>query len=234
MLISTIHLKAETNLSGTQNSSITTAKISFIAAVGFLLLVTLLHFIKSDLDPSWRMISEYAIGNNGWIMVVAFLMWAASYTSLFFSIRSQITTLGGKLGLGLLLVSALSLVIAAIFITDPVTAGKDETATSGMLHNLGGTLGMAMPFAFVFTSRSLYKNPNWITARRPILWSAMLAVTGFLISIISLGVFFSNLNGVAGPNVPVGYPLRFEAFTYCIWLIVVSKQAINVQGKKLN
>jgi len=39
------------------------------------------------------------------------------------------------------------LTIAAIFTTDPITASKDAVTTEGSLHNLGGTLGIAMPFA---------------------------------------------------------------------------------------
>lgn len=214
--------------------SITWAKISLIATLSFMISLILLHFIKSELDPSWRMVSEYAIGKNGWIMIFAFIMWALSYTALFFSIRSQTRNLGGNIGLGLLLVSALGLIIAGIFITDPVTAGKDEITTSGMLHGFGGTLGLAMPFATIFVSWSLFKNGNWTTARKPILWSAILAVLGFLVSIISLSIFFSKSNGVAGPNVLVGYPMRFEAFTYCIWLIVVASQAMYLRNKQLD
>ncbi len=154
-----------------------------------------------------------------------------SYASLLVTIRSQIKNWGGKIGLGLLLISVLSLVIAPIFVTDPVIAGKDETTTIGMLHNLGRTLGMAMPFSIILISWSLFKSPNWKAVRQPVLWSALLAVIGFLISIILLSVLFSKTNSVAGPNAPVGYSMRFEAFTYCIWLLVVAKQAINLQGK---
>jgi len=37
-----------------------------------------LHVVKSDFDPSWRMISKYEIGRYGWLMVAAFLTLAAS------------------------------------------------------------------------------------------------------------------------------------------------------------
>jgi hypothetical protein len=30
------------------------------------------HFLKPEFDPSWRMVSEYAIGRWGWVMQLAF------------------------------------------------------------------------------------------------------------------------------------------------------------------
>jgi hypothetical protein len=213
--------------------SLSWLKISIGATLTFMILLVLLHFIKAELDPSWRMISEYAIGKHGWIMVIAFLIWALAYASLFFSIRSQIQGLSGKIGLALLLISSLGLLIAGIFVTDPITVSREEATTSGMLHGLGGSLGLAMPFSAVLVSWALLKNPNWVPVRKAVLWSAVLAVTGFLISIISIIVLFSQNNGVAGPSVTVGYPMRFEAFTYCIWLIVVARQAAYLR-KQLN
>jgi hypothetical protein len=39
------------------------ARLSFTAAVAFLVLLAILHIIKPDYDPSWRFISEYLIGD---------------------------------------------------------------------------------------------------------------------------------------------------------------------------
>jgi Protein of unknown function (DUF998) len=115
----------------------TAARLSFAAAATFVVLLAALHFIKPSLDPSWHFISEYAIGEYGWIMVVAFLSLALSYVSLFVAIRSQLRTIVGRIGLVLLLVSALGLTIAAIFTTDPITVSEDALTTEGTLHNLG-------------------------------------------------------------------------------------------------
>jgi len=68
----------------------TAAQISFLSATSFLVLLAALHFIKPEIDPSWRFISVYEIGNYGWIMSIAFLSSAFSNISLFISIRSQI------------------------------------------------------------------------------------------------------------------------------------------------
>src|SRR5918995_6739528 len=123
----------------------TAARLSFAGAATFAVLLAALHFIKPKLDPSWHFISEYAIGRYGWIMVLAFLSLAFSYVGLFLALRSQLQTIAGRTGLALLLVSALGLIIGAVFTTDPITATGDAVTTEGNLHNLGGTVGLAMP-----------------------------------------------------------------------------------------
>jgi hypothetical protein len=44
------------------------ALLSFAGAATFVVLLAALHFIKPELDPSWHFISEYAIGDYGWII----------------------------------------------------------------------------------------------------------------------------------------------------------------------
>jgi hypothetical protein len=51
----------------------TAARLSFAATTLFLVLLAALHLFKPELDPSWHVISEYAIGRYGWLMVLAFL-----------------------------------------------------------------------------------------------------------------------------------------------------------------
>jgi hypothetical protein len=204
------------------------ARLSFAAAATFVVLLAALHFIKPELDPSWHFISEYAIGRYGWIMVLAFLSLAIGYVSLFVALLSQLRTIAGRIGLALLLVSALGLTIAAIFTTDPITLSKDAVTTEGTLHNLGGTLGIAMPFAAVLIGWKLARNPVWSSARRPLLWATGLALVAFVVSFVSVGVMVSLSGGKFGPEVLVGWPNRFEVVAYCVWLMTVAWQALKL------
>jgi Protein of unknown function (DUF998) len=181
----------------------TAARLSFAGAATFVVLLAALHFIKPELDPSWHFISEYAIGEYGWIMVLAFLSLAIGYVSLFVSLLSQLQTIAGRIGLALLLVSALGLTIAAIFTTDPITVSENAVTTEGTLHNLGGTLGIAMPFAAALIGWKLARNPAWSSAKRPILWATGLALVAFLVSFVSVGVMVSLSGGEFGPDVLV-------------------------------
>src|SRR5215208_4900367 len=208
----------------------TAALISFAGAAAFVVLLAVLHLIKPGLDTSWRFISEYAIGDYGWMMVLAFLSLALSYVSLFVAIRSQLRTIAGRIGLALLLVSALGLAIAAVFTTDPITVSEDAVTTEGTLHNLGGTLGIAMPFAAALVGWKLARNPAAYSARRSLLWATGLAVVAFLFSFVSLGVMVSR-SGEFGPNVPVGWPNRIEIVVYSVWLMVVARQAMHLRRR---
>jgi hypothetical protein len=208
------------------------ARLSFAGAATFALLLAALHFIKPELDPSWHFISEYAIGEYGWIMVLAFLSLALGYASLFFALRSQLRTIAGRIGLTLLLVSALGLSIAAIFTTDPITISKDAVTTEGTLHNLGGTLGIAMPFAAALVGWKLTRNPAWSLAKRPLLWATGLALVAFVVSFVSVAVMVSRSGGEFGPDVLVGWANRIEIVAYSMWLMVVARQAIRVRSQR--
>jgi hypothetical protein len=61
-------------------------------------------------------------------MVLAFLSLALGYVGLFLALRSQLKTIAGRIGLTLLLVSALGLTIVAVFV-----AGFCKLQTSGNL-----------------------------------------------------------------------------------------------------
>ena len=200
--------------------SSTAARLSFAGAATFVLLLAMLHLLKPELDPSWHFISEYAIGRYGWIMVLAFLSLAFSYVGLFLALRSQLQTIAGRTGLALLLVSALGLITG------------DAVTTEGNLHNLGGTVGLAMPFAAALVGWKLARSPAWVSAKRPLLWSTGLAVVAFIVSFASVGVMVSQSGGRFGPDVLVGWPNRIEIVAYSLWVMVVSWQAIRLSAQR--
>jgi hypothetical protein len=207
----------------------TAAQLAFARAFTFVVLLAALHFIERELDPSWHFISEYAIGDYSRMMEVAFLSLALSYVSLFVAIRSQLRTIVGRIGLALLLVSALGLTIAAFFTTDPIAVSEDALTTEGTLHNLGGTLSMAMPFAAGLIGWRLARIPAWSSSKGPLLWATGLALVAFVVSFMSIGVMVSQSGGKVGPEVLVGWPNRIEVIAYSVWLMMVAWQAIRVR-----
>jgi hypothetical protein len=163
-----------------------------------------LHVIKPEYDPSWRLISEYAIRPYGWVMALVFLALALSCVTVVVAIRSQVRTLGGVIGLVCLLVAATGMTIAAIFTTDPITASKDALTTHGNLHGLGALLGIpTFPIAATLMSRSLVRNRTWSSARRPLRWTVGFIWVSFLAFIVTMAVLF---RGTFGPDVVIGWP----------------------------
>lgn len=214
--------------------SLTAARLSIAAVLTYQVLLIALIFIRPDLDPSWHTISEWAIGRFGWIMIVAFLISATSYGSLFVAIKSQVHSALGKIGLGLLLICFVCTVGVGIFRTEPmpITPQKGLT-TTGALHVLFGTSALVLlPFAALLINLSLaLKNNGWATARRALQSTAGLPLLGFAGSIVHLAIYVMPLgNDAYGPGVPLGWPPRFLFLTYALWLITLAWQAIKVRS----
>ena len=205
------------------------AQLSMAGALAFLVLLTTLHFIKPELDPSWRVISEYEIGDYGWMMRLAFFSLALSCIALVSAIQSQVLGIWGKFGLGLLLLSAVGMVIAGIFTSDSMTGSRTPT---GQIHELAAMLD-SIPFAAMLINLTLIgKNPAWSPARRLLLWTAFLPLLGLVMFIGSVAVMFPN-DGKFGPEVLIGWPNRFFIVTHAVWLITVAWQALKLQpGRK--
>lgn len=205
------------------------ARIAFGAGISFLVLLTLLHILKPELNPSWHFISEYAIGNSGWLMVLAFFTLSAGYAALFLALKSQVQTIGGKIGLALLLISAVGFAIAGIFVTDPIITPPDQRSMTGQLHELGALLDLT-PFAAPLIAWSLARhNPNWASAKRALWATAWLPLIGLVV--FSGAVALLSPEGKFGSDVLVGWPNRFLIVTYCVWLAVVAWQAIKLRAR---
>jgi Protein of unknown function (DUF998) len=209
----------------------TAARLASALAALFLVLLAVLHLLKPELDPSWRVISEYALGKHGWIMVLAFLVLAVSLVSLAVALRTQLQSIWGRIGLLLLLISAVGMALAGIFVTDPLTASAAARTTQGRLHEVGALLDLT-PFAALIINLSLARNPTWRAARRVLFWTAGLPLLGLLIFIAATVVMLPS-DGQFGPDVLIGWSNRFLVVTYCVWVMTVAWQAIRLGRQNL-
>lgn len=103
---------------------------SSIADALWAAIIILLHFVKPELDPRTRMVSEYACGHRGWMMQLAFYSMAASC----FALAAALWLTGFVAGPALLAISGLGFLGAGIFVTDPVTQDHRGLSPSGRLH----------------------------------------------------------------------------------------------------
>src|SRR4029077_6687613 len=101
----------------------------------FLVILVVLHVIRADLDPSWRFISEYELGPQGWLMHVAFISLAVSTGSVALAVASQARGIAAYLAIALLLISATGMTLAGAVAPD---------SNSG-LHDIGAMLDL-VPF----------------------------------------------------------------------------------------
>jgi hypothetical protein len=209
--------------------TITFARLSLAAAATFVLLLAALHVIKPELDPSWRFVSEYAIGDYGWIMMAAFVSLGLSCATTFAAVRRHVGTTGGRIGLGVLLAVAAALAMAGVFVMDPITAAPDELTTHGSLHGLAAMIGIpGFPVAALLLSRSLARNRAWSSARPSLRWTAHLTWITLVLMFGAMAVLLPQNGGTFGPDVPIGWPNRLLVGAHCAWLVVVGRHAMLV------
>lgn len=206
------------------------ALIAQAASVGFILALAALHVLKSDLDPSWHFISEYAIGSHGWLMTLAFLSLAVAVVCLVVGLRGEGSGFWFGVGLALLLVSGVGLLLGGLFVTDPINTPAGEVTTSGMLHNIGGSLGIALPAGIGILTWRLRSNPSWEDYRRLIGWLGVLAVGAGLLALVAVSALFAGNDGQFGPETPVGWFNRLEVIMAAAWIFAVGGVRARIPG----
>jgi hypothetical protein len=228
-------MNAESVAEGRAATSVNIAsRVAYWATIMFVSVVLALHGLQTETDPAWRFISEYALGAHGWLMNVAFVVLSVAHVALVVALDGWLRESWlGRAAQALLAISAAGLVVAGVFTTDSVLTLPGDATLSGQLHNVGGAMGVAMPLAVAVVTWRLLRNATWRVASRALVGSASLALVGAVVSIVSLGVLLSRSGGTFGPDVPVGWPNRFELATYCVWFLVVARTALNTaeQGR---
>jgi hypothetical protein len=207
--------------------SVTAARITFWLAALFLVLLAVLHILKPEYDPSWRMISEYEIGRFGWAMQLAFFSLAIASLSAIVAVWSEVKSIIGYIGLIFLLIAATGMTIGGIYPSDSITTAPDALSASGRMHILGATLGIpSIPLAATLIS--------WALTRRSLAWAAVRRWPWLMVGLVWLSfgtlVFlaFVVAKGTLGPDVLIGWPNRLFMIGYSLWLIVVAWHRIQL------
>lgn len=212
----------ETEMTANLNTHRKLAYVTAISGALFVALLIVLHFVKSELDPTWNFISEYARGDFGWLMSLAFGALGISCATGAAILWPMATGWAGRIGSVLLGVSSIGMLLAALFVTDPINTPMDSLSTSGTFHTLGGQLNMTS-FAILFLTISLVRSNQWKQVSKA-LWITvsicLLADVAFVISVVSAG-------GTFGPGVYAGLLGRVEMFSFALWQLIVSARVIR-------
>jgi hypothetical protein len=203
--------------------AVNAARLSIVSGVLFVLILGSLHLLEPEFNPTWRFISEYALGNFGWMMHLAFGMLAACLVSAGVAIYSQIRTVVGFIGIVILGISAIGVFIAAIFVTDSISTSPDAATFSGKMHGLGATLDYS-PVAFLLLSLALDRNQAWRPIRK-----LLFITTG--ITWIAMVVFMLQIpyDGEFGPGVLAGLFGRILILSYLGWLLTVGLHVLRLR-----
>ena len=212
----------------TQGNDARMAKWSFWAGIIFIILLALLHVIKSDIAPSWNFISEYQVGRFGWLMSLAFVSLGSSCLFLAIALWHEVS-LVGKIGIVMMLLSSAGMFMAAIFKTDPLNTSPELVTQSGMLHQWGAMLDQ-IPFAALLITIALFRKKEWHVNHWLLIVSLIFVWFGMIYFIASIRIHFPA-DGKFGPNVLVGWQNRIMIVTQALWVILISYEA-NRQKKQ--
>jgi Protein of unknown function (DUF998) len=212
------------------------ARLAIAAAAAALLLLASLHVLSPAFDPSWRMVSEYALGHYGWVLSLMFLAWGISAWALAVALWSQVNTRAGKVGLWFLVIAGLGEALASVF---------DITHDTG--HSIAGVLGMGgFPIAALLLSVSLGRTQAWRGAKKPLLWIANLnwiSVVLLVTTLVLMTVQFAQATGGQLPqHAPTSLPAgvlgldgwadRLFVLSNCLWVFVAAWQAMKLAGQR--
>lgn len=132
--------------------------ISLSGQVIFIAAVILMHFLRPDKNPVVDFVSEYAVGNYGWLMTFAFFSNAVGQACLFAVLLFVFKP--SRISLFTFAIWCLGTFLFSIFKTD--LPGQPPTFTGLVLH------GIAALIAFVFLAISMMawanvfkRNENW-------------------------------------------------------------------------
>lgn len=154
-----------------------------LASVGsWVLIVVVLHGVKADLDPVETYISDYAIGDNGWLMTTAFIIVGLGMMCLAVGLRASLAP-GRRVALGFILtaVTSVGFILAGVFTTDPT--GADETTTEGALHLLGAVLVFPVTIANSFVLLGVFRrDPRWVSFAQRWRWAPWVLLVGMIVA----------------------------------------------------
>ena len=212
------------------------ALLAMVAAAATLLLLAGLHILSPEFDPSFRMVSEYALGHYGWVLSLMFLAWGMSSWALVVAIWSQVKTTSGKVGLWFLVIAGLGEAMASVF---------DITHDPG--HSIAGVLGIVgFPIAAVLLSVSVGRLHAWRDVKRPLIWLANLSWISVVLLVATLVLMTVQFAQAYGGQLPQhapaqlpsgvlgldGWADRLFVLSSCLWMLVAAWQAMKLAGRK--
>jgi hypothetical protein len=200
------------------NITIGAARLSLAMAALALASLAGLHALSPKFDPARRMVSEYALGRHGWLLSIMFIAWGLSSWALAFAIRSQLTTIGGKIGLVFLVVSGLGEAMASVFdVGWPI------------IHGVSALLGIpSLPIAALLISGNLGRTHGWVPAKTVLIRTANFCWMSLALMIAAM----LTISGDPHSRPPlIGWPNRLLIVVYCTWVMTVAWQATRVRGR---
>lgn len=197
-----------------------------------LLSLLILHFVSSEFKPSFRMVSEYALGKHKWLLTTFFICWGLCSITSGFMLWGVVTSGWAKFGVLLLFVTGLGAIMGGLF------------DVKHRLHGLAFGIGVPfLPVGALLISYHLSQKAVWQSH------SSVLLISGHAvwISLVAMGLtmflLFSSAKsaGIAmGPDSPPwtelpkgviginGWANRLLVLCYLLYPMILAKMALDI------
>lgn len=206
-----------TTTSRRMDISTISARGAIAAAVTAVFALSILHLVRADLEPSRHMISEYAIGPNGWIMGLCFAAFAVASLALLISLFTAVQTPVGWIGLAALAAAVIGPAIGGAFSMDPMTATPETMSFSGRMHGIGFMIGVpGMILAALLLSIALRNQPGWngplLFGLTALVWISLAVMAWTLVSF---------MKQPDGPTI-MGWANRLLMVGFGLWIVAAA------------
>ena len=169
------------------------AVLSIISGCLSLLCLLALHFVSPEFQPSWRMISEYALGKNKRLLTAFFFLWGACSILSAMLLWNIVGTMWATAGVVLLLISGIGAIMGGLFdVKHP-------------RHGLAFLLGVpTLPLATLLIGYQLLSLEAWSSYQGVLLISAHAPWIALVFMAGSMALLFSGFK-------KAGYPMGPDA-----------------------
>lgn len=198
----------------------TLATLTIIFCSLSMLCLIALHVISPEFHPSWRMVSEYALGKSKSLLTAFFILWAMGSFTVCFLLYTQINGMTATLGLIFLFISSVGGLMGGLF------------DIKHKLHGLAALLGVpTLPIAALLIGYNLPKTNSQIIYASHATWISLALMA---VSMIVMMNGFKKSGIPVGPNMPVpervpdgvialaGYANRLLIVCNIGWLVSVA------------
>ena len=222
----------KTTTTATSKILVPAARVSLAATAMLILSLASLHVLSPEYDPSWRVVSEYALGEYAWVLSLMFIAGAVSDWSLAIAIWSQMRTTTGRIGVGFLVASGVGSAMASVF------------AINHPLHTVAGVIGiLSLPIAAPIISVQLSRTQPWSDTKTTLLYVANLTWISVIVMFAALIIMIIQFTQAGGDTTApvktlpsgvlpiVGYANRFLILVHSAWVSILALQAIKLQRR---
>jgi hypothetical protein len=202
--------------------SVMAARGVIAAAALAVIALAALHILKPDLDPRRTMISQYALGQFGWVMALCFASFAAASASLCIALFGRAPSGHGLVGLAFLCAAAVGLAMAALFPMDPVSTPPAQMSFTGRMHGVAFLIGVPSQVLSVpLLSVALVHQGSH--AAVPLLGLTAVVWLSLIVMIVIMAMVGpGKLPNPNGPERFLGFPNRLFMIAYGVWLMAVA------------